>query len=179
MTRGRKPKPTRVKELQGNPGKRKIKKAGEPKPRSNNVDVAKLIGIGDLSRAFLDKYAPLLKVEGLLTDIDQPALELMGEHYAIAVKAADIVEHEGLKTKDDHGLMRKHPLLSVFRDNAIAFRNYAAEFGMTPSARSRFATETDQLSFAEKLLEQEFFGDGARVRTDDTDKNQSTGKGTA
>lgn len=155
MTRGPKPIPTRLKKLRGNPGKRKIKNAAEPKPRSNNVIIAQLTGIGDLSRAFLDKYGPLLKLEGLLTDIDQAGFELMGEHYAIAMRAAEIVEREGLKTKDERGLDRKHPLLSVFRDNAVAFRNYAAEFGMSPSARSRVNfEEVEQMS----LLEQEFFG---------------------
>ena len=159
MKRGPKPKPTQLKKLQGNPGKRKIKNAAEPKPRANNVIIAQLTGIGDLSRAFLDKYGPLLKVEGLLTDIDQPGFELMAEHYSIAVKAAETVEREGLETLDDHGLTRKHPLLSVFRDHATAFRNYAAEFGMSPSARSRVRfEESEQLT----LLEQELFGDALK-----------------
>jgi P27 family predicted phage terminase small subunit len=161
--RGRKPKPTRVKKLQGNPGKRKIKNAGEPKPRANNVDIANLLSFGNLSRAFLDKYGPLLKVEGLLTDLDQPALELMSTHYAIAMKAAEVIETEGIKTKDDHQLDRKHPLLPVFRDNSTAFKGYAVEFGMTPSGRSRFGQEIEQLDFAQRLLEQELFGARARV----------------
>jgi P27 family predicted phage terminase small subunit len=57
-------------------------------------------------------------------------------------------------TKDEHGLDRKHPALQVLRDNSGAFRAYAAEFGMTPSSRSRVRADApeEQMSLADALF---------------------------
>jgi len=55
---------------------------------------------------------------------------------------------------DERGLPRKHPLLQVLRDNSTAFRMYAAEFGLTPSSRSRLQIRpvAEQPSLAEQLF---------------------------
>ena len=76
------------------------------------------------------------------------------------------IEREGL-TLVVGGATHKHPLLQVFRDNSNAFRAYAAEFGMTPSARTRLhVEEAEQLSLAEML-----FGEAARVGDEGADQD--------
>lgn len=91
---------------------------------------------------------------GIMTDVDVPAFVLMAEHYGIARNAATEIAEQGMTTQDEHGMQRKHPLLQVFRDSSAAFRSYAAEFGMTPSSRSRLnVTPTaEQLSLADELF---------------------------
>lgn len=149
MMRGRKPKPTRMKQLAGNPGRRKLN-TSEPKP-SISADIGSA-AIGESCRTFRDRYLPMLQNLKVLTDADLAAFELMSVHYAIAWRAAEIVQKKGLTIKVQ-GVLHKHPLLQVFRDNSAAFRAYAAEFGMTPSARSRIKVEeAEQLSLAEILF---------------------------
>ena len=151
--RGRKPKPTQFKRATGNPGKRRLNQ-NEPKPRASiRIDPAK---IDETSRAFLERYVPLLQEARVLTDVDQAALELMSVHYALAWRAAQIVERDGLMVLDAFKQRHKHPLLQIVRDHSTAFRAYAAEFGMTPSSRSRVQTgEPKQLSLAEMLFGEE------------------------
>lgn len=163
MTRGRKPKPTAKKILEGNPGKRVLNKR-EPKPRvsADKPKVpAKIAGvvykaeIEAACQAFGDKYLPQLRALDLLTDLDIAAFELMSVHYSIAWAAASIVERDGLLLIDKFNQAHKHPALQVMRDNSAAFRAFAAEFGMSPSSRSRIQTPLpDDMS----QLEMELFG---------------------
>ncbi len=149
--RGRKPKPSAKKKLEGNPGKRRLNKR-EPKPQAaGKIPPAE---IDELAQRFIAEYLPLIQAMQIFTDADRAALELMSVHYSIAWRAAEVVQREGLMLKNAFG-WAKHPLLQVLRDNSTAFLRYAAEFGLTPSARSRIsvpdAHDYDQ-------LEMELFG---------------------
>jgi len=155
--RGRKPKPTAKKKLEGNPGKRKLNKR-EPKPAmSANIAPAQLDAA---MKAFADRYLHLLQEMLIFTDVDQAAFELMSVHYATAWRAAEILQTSDLVLKDKFGQLHKHPALQIMRDNSALFRSYAAEFGMTPSARSRIAVPLPE---APSQLEMELFGAEAVV----------------
>lgn len=148
-TRGRKPKPSQVKELEGNPGKRRINHS-EPKPAV--AETALTYGVTLTARRFHRRYAPLLKTLGILTEADGAAFEMMAIHYGIAIDAAQELRKSTLTTEGRDG-PKKNPLVQIVRDNSAAFRGYAAEFGMTPSARSRLAVgEADQMSLADILF---------------------------
>lgn len=150
---GRKPKPTALKELAGNPGGRPLNDA-EPKPAPADPQQAPPYRLLPKARRFWLENAPRLTALGLLSEIDLPAFQMMATHFAVAVQAAEIIRSEGLMTKDEHELDRKHPALQVLRDNSTAFRTYAAEFGMTPSARSRVKADVpeEQMSLADMLF---------------------------
>lgn len=150
-TRGRKPKPTAVKQLQGNPGKRPLTKR-EPKPQTA---VKRPHGLGQgLQRRFWDEHAPELERLQILTGIDGAAFRLMSEHYALAVRAAMELHGDSLTVEGRDG-PKKNPLVQVLRDQSAAFKSYATEFGMTPSARARLQLpeEAEQLSLAELLFQ--------------------------
>ena len=145
---GRKPKPTELKILEGNPGKRALP-AGEPKPQPVAPTMPR--GLPPLARKFWREHAPKLEALGILTEVDGPAFAMAALHYALAREAAQAIKDEGLVGVDINGLKRKHPLLQVLRDNSGAFRQWCAEFGLTPSSRSR-------LSIPEPAEEDDFFG---------------------
>lgn len=132
---GRKPKPTALKVLQGNPGKRPLS-ANEP---AADGKVARPYG---LKTAFpsvakrWDDLAPVLAVAGLLTPADAPAFLLMLHHLEIAFEALEMVKRDGLTRLDEAKVERKHPALQIFRDNSAQARQFITEFGMTPSSRS-------------------------------------------
>lgn len=147
---GRKPKPTAVKRLAGNPGKRRLNTA-EPRPATR---ARKPRGWhGGLAERFWDEHAGELERLGILTGVDAPAFRLMAEAYAFAVEAAATLRHDGFTVEGRDGL-KTHPVARAFRDNATLFKGLAGEFGMTPSARSRLTLPPDaeQLSLADKLF---------------------------
>lgn len=148
-TRGRKPKPSALKRAQGNPGKRRLNKA-EPKPRVTRARADALPAASGVAAV----EAELLRL-GILTDVDRPAYNLMLAHLAIAQESRRRIMLDGLTVKDETGQQRKHPLLQVLRDNSAAFRSYAAEFGMTPSSRTRLAAPDapPEKSLAELLFD--------------------------
>lgn len=148
--RGTKPKPTRVKELEGNPGHRPLNKA-EPKPDVTSAATLPY-GVTRTARKFHRQYAPLLTRLGILTEADEAAFALMSVHYGIAIDAARELRETGMTIEGRDGA-KKHPLTQVFRDNSQAFRQYADEFGMTPSARTRISVdEAEQMSLADILF---------------------------
>jgi P27 family predicted phage terminase small subunit len=155
--KGRKPKPTAQKKLEGNPGKRKLNKR-EPRPKvSANITPAQ-IDAGMKNFALV--YLPVLREMQVFTDADMAAFELMSVHYAMAWRAAEIVQQAGIIIKDKFGQLHKHPALQILRDNSAMFKSYAAEFGLTPSSRSRL-----QMPLPEEntRLEMELFGESATI----------------
>jgi P27 family predicted phage terminase small subunit len=120
--------------------------------------------LSQAARDFWHKYAQALVDQGLLTAVDIPAFILMAEHYALARQSVKQVLSDGLTVIDEDGMERKHPLLQVMRNNSLAFKAFAVEFGMTPSSRSRINLKPpdDDEDELEKLL----FGRRAEVKDD-------------
>ncbi len=149
-TRGPKPKPTSLKELQGNPGHRPLNK-NQPKPKT---PVKKHRGMEPVQKRFWDDHAPELERLQVLTGIDTAAFRLMAEHYALAIKSSKRLHDEGLTVRGKDG-EKKNPLAQIFKDNAMAFKAFAVEFGMTPSSRTRLKLpeEAEQLSLAAQLFQ--------------------------
>lgn len=161
---GRRPKPTAVKVLAGNPGKRPLN-VSEPKPRESSARAPR--GLGVEGSRFWRKYAPALAALGVLTEVDEPGLRMAAEHFEVAVRAATelrqpgkligadesgepLYAQQGLVVEDKDGNVRKNPLLQVLRDHSAALRSYLVEFGMTPAARSKLhMSEEEQPSFAD------------------------------
>lgn len=149
MTRGPKPKPSAVKNLTGNPGKRAVNKR-EPKP---DKVVKRPRAMERLPRRFWDEYAPELERLGILTGVDVPVMQSVAEDYGFMLEAAKQLHEDGLTVEGREGL-KKHPLWQVYRDSRDGLRKGAALFGMDPSARTRMQTpaEAEQLSLMEELF---------------------------
>lgn len=128
------PKPTQLKKLHGNPGKRAVN-TDEPQPE--RVAPAMPADLMEQAAQFWEAYAPKLEKLGLLTELDGLAFTMLSVHYHVAWQAMQILENQGYTDIDANGVERKHPLLQVLRDNSSLMLRYAKEFGMTPSARSR------------------------------------------
>lgn len=139
---GRKPKPTHLKLVTGNPGKRPLPQAEAkvipalPSPPPHLSDEAK-VEWGRVSEE-------LFKV-GLLSGIDRAALAAYCQAYGRWVQAeraiAEMAKRAGLTgglmIKTTNGNAVQNPLVGTANKAAADMVRYAAEFGMTPSARSR------------------------------------------
>lgn len=135
--RGRKPKPTHLKEVAGNPGKRPLNK-DEPQPEGELFEPpADLPDIGKVlwTQAIAD--AP----PGLLRRLDSRILFAWCMAAALHSQAAHEVATLGalVKTKRNKELIQ-NPYLAVMNRQAQIMLRAAAEMGFTPSSRSRVST---------------------------------------
>jgi P27 family predicted phage terminase small subunit len=155
---GRRPKPTAIKKLQGNPGKRPLN-ASEPKPPPALGAVPRR-RLPPEGKRLWKSLAPMLARLNVLTEADLPALEMTCLHYAVARAALDEMLADGedgkmaVSTESVTGI-KKHPAASVFRENSTAFRMYLTEFGLTPASRVRLKMDSgeEEKSLAEMLFE--------------------------
>jgi phage terminase small subunit len=111
---GRPPKPTRLKVLQGNPGKRSLPK-NEPKPAAG---AAPPPWMSPAARKEWARLAPRLLKLGLLTELDAEALAILCGHLACAGQLSS----QGLPID---------PRVSS------EIRQLMGRFGMTPADRSK------------------------------------------
>jgi P27 family predicted phage terminase small subunit len=159
-TPGRKPKPAALKSLAGNPGKRAL---NQEEPRAQIVRPRAPYGrLPKAGQRLWRSLVPVLADLGVLTETDVPALEMLCLHYATAVEAAHLIREEGLTTCGSKGTLTTHPAVRILRDASSAFRLYAEQFGLTPSARSRIQAVTPE---EPDELEQLLFGRRTRVAT--------------
>ena len=138
--RGRKPSPTQLKLVRGNPGKRPIRAAGEPKPGHTLPEAP--VHLSARAKAAWGQIAPILSRMGVLTEADAVALELLCEAYADYSEARDELRAFGSNyyettTQTGATMRRLYPAVSVMQEADRRIRNWLVEFGQTPSARSR------------------------------------------
>lgn len=149
MTRGRKPTPTALKLVTGNPGKRAIN-AKEPKPRGNLYDAPEWLN--DSQRAAWD-YAVECAPLGLLKRIDRSTLTAWVVSEDLHRQAAEKLNSGALLIKTTNGNPIQSPYLGIVNRQAQIMLKAAAEMGFTPASRSR--VEVDNVEDDE---EDEFFG---------------------
>jgi P27 family predicted phage terminase small subunit len=146
-TRGRKPTPTHLKLVNGNPGKRAINKReakpplAEPTPPPHLSDDAKV----EWGRVM----AHLLRC-GLMSEIDRAGLAAYCQAYGRWVQAeraldaagkVDPMKTGGLLTTTTNGNIVQSALVGIANTALALMMKAAAEFGMTPSSRSRINVE--------------------------------------
>ena len=130
---GRKPKPTALKELAGNPGKRPLNKAEPRPPPGAPLPPAHLT---KFARAEWLRLSTQLDLLQLLTNVDAGAFAAYCEAVSLWRRAKRIVQQKGL-TFETNGMVRKRPEVAIMQEAARQVVKYATEFGLTPSSRSR------------------------------------------
>lgn len=139
---GRRPKPTALKLVTGNPGRRRLPK-NEPKPKRVIPSAPEHLS----QRAVLAWGAMATKLDrlGVLTEVDGWALEQLCENYAeILELRADIAKNGRFQTVDTQSgdeMERVRPAQKQLADAERRFRVMMAEFGLTPSSRTRVRGE--------------------------------------
>lgn len=131
---GRKPKPTALKVLEGNPGKRPLNKE-EPEVKSEKPACPK--HLSKKAKAVWRKVAPLLEDAGIIAKLDGIALEMLCEAYAKWQTANESLDREGLVQVGPNGGFFQNPNLAIANRAMDQVKSFLAEFGMTPSERSR------------------------------------------
>jgi P27 family predicted phage terminase small subunit len=143
--KGSKPKPSHLKLVTANPGRRKLN-AAEPKVERSRPSAP--VHMSDKARETWDYVTGLLDRMGILTEVDATALEMLCEAYADFLSASAVLQAQGsdfYETKNQSGstMWRAHPALAKKQDADRRIRGWLAEFGMTPSARSRVKADAE------------------------------------
>ena len=143
---GRPPKPTRLKLIQGNPGKRAVNK-DEPKP-DLTTRVRVPAHLSKVAKAEYRKTAKLLMSMGVLTEADHRMLELYAEQYAIWTMATAKLHDEDapgelgeLIEKLPSGYESPKGYLAIAERASKRLQSLLTEFGMSPVSRTRVTAE--------------------------------------
>lgn len=136
--RGRKPKPTAVKILEGNPGKRPLNDA-EPRPTAKLPPCPK--HLNDEAKKEWRRISKELLKAGLLTTIDRAVLATYCQAWGRWVEAEEQLRKHGPIVKSPSGYPIQNPYLSVANKAMQQMQKVMPELGMTPSSRSRIKAE--------------------------------------
>ena len=137
-TPGRKPKPTALKVLEGNPGCRKLNE-NEPKPLPIIPDCPEWLV--DQAKEVWGKLAPILERMGVLTEADEIALAAICSLYVRYKDLERIIDEKGYTEKNTRSGHKAIPEFSMSRDCLKLLKSFMTEFGLTPSSRTRISIE--------------------------------------
>jgi P27 family predicted phage terminase small subunit len=140
MMAGRKPKPTALKELQGNPGKRALNRS-EPKPTSKRPSAPSFLN-GEAKKEW-NRMVRLLFALKLVTEVDRAALAAYCQAWARWIEAEAGIRDEGMVITTEKGNLIQSPYVGIANQSMKQMRAFLVEFGMTPSSRSRVSVPTD------------------------------------
>ena len=131
--KGRKPTPTHLKLIRGNPGKRPIKRA-KPKRAAAITSAPKYLK--SVARDEWRRLMPNLVKLGLFTALDVDALAA----YCIAYADWRLCNKElasGLTYTTNSGMVRRKPEVGIRKEALDTMAKYGGELGLTPTARVR------------------------------------------
>lgn len=139
--RGRKPKPSAIKELEGNPGKRKLNKT-EPKPSKKAPKCPTWLD-NEAKKEWRRTTKQLVQL-GILTEVDMAAFAGYCQAYARWKEAEEFITKHGTIVKTPSGYWQQVPQVSIAQTYLKIMNKFCEQFGMTPSARSRITANNDQ-----------------------------------
>lgn len=141
--RGPAPKPTKLKILNGNPGKRPLNDA-EPQPKAGVPTLPDWVS--EDGRHEWKRIVSVLRPTGVLTLADRAVLAGYCQAYAESASWTRLIDKEGWMVTADvfdrngevTGQIRKpHPGIKHQRDAFNRMKQYLIELGLSPASRSR------------------------------------------
>jgi P27 family predicted phage terminase small subunit len=149
--RGPAPHPTALKLLHGEQRASRIN-ANEPRPRIAAPEAP--AWLSERAAQEWERIVPELTAMGTARASDSVALAAYCEAVARLAAAVQVVAQAGMLIRDAGGGVRKNPAVAQARDASNDVRQWAREFGLTPSARSPLRVEHSSSTSggAERLL---------------------------
>ena len=134
--RGRKPKPTRLKIITGNPGKHPLN-YDEPRPEPAVPDCPP--ELGPSAQREWNRLVGELAGLRVLTNLDRAALAAYCGAYALWAEATEAIQKYGVMVKSPSGFPMQSPYLAIANRQAEIMMRISAEFGFTPASRGRIS----------------------------------------
>ncbi len=139
-TRGRKPKPTALKLLEGNPGKRPLN-TKEPKPEKKAPRCPSWLE--PEAKKEWKRMSKTLEAMGVLTQVDGAAFAGYCQAYARWKEAEEFLSKHGTIFKTPSGYIQQVPQVSIAQTYLKVMKDFCSEFGLTPAARTRIQIDGD------------------------------------
>lgn len=139
--RGPAPKPTPMKLLQGNAGKRAINK-NEPKPQLKAPPCP--AWLSPEAKREWRQLAPALERLGLLTEVDKAIFAVYCQSWAEWRASVDFLHGEGYTFETPKGYVQQRPEVAIgqrARKDMIAF---GSQLGLSPASRTRISVEPSE-----------------------------------
>lgn len=153
MKTGRPPKPTALKELAGNPGKRPLNR-NEPKPRVVIPPAPSWLTAA--GKREYKKHAEMLVNLRVMTEADRLALAAFANEYAKWREACEKTEELGaVLISEKTGAPYLNPWQNIASNHFKNMVKLMGEFGLTPASRTRIEAQPEDekpQSLAEKLF---------------------------
>ena len=147
---GRRPTPTKLKLIKGNPGKRALPK-DEPTP--DPVIPDKPEGLGEEASKEWDRIAPELERLGLLTQLDRAMLFSYCQAWGAVLELQAEIDETGWWVPTGDGGRKRNPAAASLNEAYRRLHSVAGEFGGTPAARVRLASPSDGKKIYDPLEE--------------------------
>jgi P27 family predicted phage terminase small subunit len=139
----RRPKPTAIRRLEGNRGKRAWNH-DEPTPPDALPRCPE--HLAPVARTEWRRVARTLHAMGVLTTIDRAALAAYCQAYARWVEAEQRLKKTPPLYKTPSGYVQQSPWLAIANKQLEVMGRYMVELGMTPASRSRVAAEDPRMA---------------------------------
>lgn len=140
---GRKPKPTTLHVLNGNPSKINLEERQQNEPRFSPGLPACPEWLSKDAKQEWERLLPELDATSMLKKVDMAAFAGYCDSLAMWKRANKVIDMEGLTVETIQGSLKAHPAVAI-RDKALEkMKSFAIEFGFTPASRSR-VTQPDQ-----------------------------------
>lgn len=136
--RGRKPKPTALKLIEGNPGKRPIN-GSEPKPPASVPTCP--AHLSPSAKAEWKRLARMLNEIGLLTQIDRAVLAAYCQAYGRWVEAERKLAETPPILKTPAGYVQISPWITISNKQVELMTRLMGELGLSPTARARLSVQ--------------------------------------
>lgn len=133
-------KPSKLKAVQGNPGKRRVNRR-EPKPKPGVPAMPAHLAKDRDAVAKWRELVPILDRMGVLTTADGDALAAYCSLFSQWVKCESSIKKFGIllvEMDNDGGTgkLKQNPAVRIKADTLRLMRQFENEFGLTPAARS-------------------------------------------
>lgn len=155
--RGRKPKPTALKILEGNPGHRPIN-TKDPLPKGRLPRCPDWLE--DDAKKEWKRLGKILANMGMLTNMDMTAFAGYCQAYARWKGAEEFISQHGDMVRTPNGYLQQVPQVSIAQTNLKIMLKFCEQFGLTPSARSRLIGSDEKPETAVDEMELILRGDG-------------------
>lgn len=132
------PRPTALRELEGNPGHRPLNK-NEPKPGGVPICPSEL---SDGAKTEWRRISKELLSLGLLTKVDRAALSAYCELWARWRDAEAKIKEFGTVIKTKNGNLIQSPYVGIANRALALMKGYLIEFGFTPASRANLVSDT-------------------------------------
>ncbi|SCY25705.1 phage terminase small subunit P27 family [Alkaliphilus peptidifermentans] len=140
-TKGRKPKPTALKILEGNPGKRPLNEK-EPKPEKKAPRCPSWLE--PEAKKEWRRMSKILEELGVLTEVDMTAFAGYCQAYSRWKEAEEFLSKHGTIFKTPSGYIQQVPQVSIAQTYLKVMKDFCSEFGLTPASRSRIRVDIEE-----------------------------------